>query len=218
MKAKLIFLILFITISTCAIGACPAEGVLLRVDADIGAAIIRPSTPSCLNTEGADAVRSNDSGVIAHRTGIRQQVVTGVHSELSADYENNVRDLIQSRWFFRKAANYSEGLGNALLYIGSGAASVAASVKLIGSEDISNIFLFSGTACFAAHITLIGIAKCSAREEGERENQLSTLAQQVKFGIVPLNPQITDEYNGETPPKLGCGGPSVLGTAPRLCR
>ncbi|MEI7493610.1 MAG: hypothetical protein WCJ92_03315 [Alphaproteobacteria bacterium] len=145
---------------------------------------------------GAEASRAGDlelGGAATPLLAGASATVQRTHRLLEADYERNVGDLIQSRWFFRKAANFSEGLGNTLLYIGSGAASVAAGIKLIGSEDLSNIFLFASTACFAAHITLIGIAKCSAREEGERENQLSTLAQQVKFSIVPLNPQITDD-------------------------
>jgi hypothetical protein len=84
-------------------------------------------------------------------------------------------------------------LGNTLLYIGSGAASVAAGIKLIGSEDLSNIFLFASTACFAAHITFIGIAKCSSREESEREKQLVTLADEVGFKVVSLETRVTDD-------------------------
>jgi hypothetical protein len=115
------------------------------------------------------------------------------HSLFEADYERNVGDLIQTRWFYRKTANCTEAMGNTLLYIGSGAASVAAGIKLVGSDGMSNMFLFASTACFAAHITLIGIAKCSAREETEREGQLSTLAEEIGFKIVPLETHVTDD-------------------------
>jgi hypothetical protein len=115
------------------------------------------------------------------------------HNILEADYEQNLVDLIHTRWFFRKTANCTEALGNTLLYIGSGAASVAAGIKLIGSEDLSNIFLFASTACFAAHITFIGIAKCSSREESEREKQLVTLADEVGFKVVSLETRVTDD-------------------------
>ena len=111
----------------------------------------------------------------------------------SADYLRNVGDLIDSRWFFRKATNYSEAIGNTVLYIGSGAASVAAGVKLIGSSELSDIFLFTSTACFAFHITLIGIAKCSAAAEGVRETQLGDLAAEVGFSVVPLEHVVTDD-------------------------
>jgi hypothetical protein len=115
------------------------------------------------------------------------------HNILEADYEQNLVDLIHTRWFFRKTANCTEALGNTLLYIGSGAASVAAGIKLIGSEDLSNIFLFASTACFAAHITFIGIAKCSSREQSEREKQLVTLADEVGFKVVSLETRVTDD-------------------------
>jgi hypothetical protein len=42
-------------------------------------------------------------------------------------------------------------------------------------------------------LTLIGIAKCSARENTEREGQLSALANEVGFKIVPLETHVTDE-------------------------
>ena len=114
------------------------------------------------------------------------------HSLFEADYERNVGDLIQTRWFYRKTANCTEAMGNTLLYIGSGAASVAAGIKLVGSDYLSNMCLFASTACFAAHITLIGIAKCSAKENTEREGQLFALANEVGFKIVPLKTHVTD--------------------------
>ena len=70
---------------------------------------------------------------------------------------------------------------------------LAAGIKLIGSEDLSNIFLFASTACFAAHITFIGIAKCSSREQSEREKQLVTLADEVGFKVVSLETRVTDD-------------------------
>ena len=127
------------------------------------------------------------------RASISAGLTQRAHSLFEADYERNVGDLIQTRWFYRKTANCTEATGNTLLYIGSGAASVAAGIKLVGSDDLSNMFLFASTACFAAHITLIGIAKCSAREETEREAQLSALADEVGFKIVPLETHVTDD-------------------------
>ena len=145
---------------------------------------------------GAEASRAGDlelGGAATPLLAGASATVQRTHRLLEADYERNVGDLIQSRWFFRKAANFSEGLGNTLLYIGSGAASVAAGIKLIGSEDLSNIFLFASTACFAAHITFIGIAKCSSREQSEREKQLVTLADEVGFKVVSLETRVTDD-------------------------
>ncbi len=58
-----------------------------------------------------------------------------------------------------------------------------------------NILLFGSTACFAVHITFIGIAKCSAREVDEREHHLSSLANEVGFKVIPLTPTIDDDAN-----------------------
>lgn len=194
MKAKFIFLLLHATIFNYDIGAGTSDGILLGVGDDIEAAISRPRSQSTLNTEGADSIRSNDSSVIAHRTGIREQVVTNVHNLLSVDYGRNVSDLVNMRWFFRKVANCSEAFGNVLLYVGSGASAMASGVKLVeGSGNLMNILLFGSTACFAAHITFIGIAKCSAREEEERENHLANLAHEVNFTVVPLVPTVNDD-------------------------
>jgi hypothetical protein len=121
-------------------------------------------------------------------------VVTDVHNMLSDDYGKNVRDVINMRWFFRKIANCSEAFGNVLLYVGSGASAMASGVKLVdGSDTLMNMFLFGGTVCFAAHITFIGIAKCSARKEEEREQHLASLANEVGFKVIPLISTITDD-------------------------
>ncbi len=194
MKAKFILLLLHAAIFNDAIGADTTDGILLGGADDIEAAIGRPRAPSSLNTEEVDTIRSNDSSVIAHRTGIREQVVTDAHNLLSADYGRNVTDVVNMRWFFRKASHISEALGNVLLYVGSGASAMASGVKLVeGSGNLMNILLFGSTACFAAHITFIGIAKCSAREEEERENHLANLAHEVNFTVVPLVPTVNDD-------------------------
>jgi hypothetical protein len=154
---------------------------------------------------GAEASRSVDleSAIPAVNTPLlRAQMSAGLaqraHNLLEADYEKNLGDLIQTRWFFRKTANCTEALGNTLLYIGSGTASVAAGIKLIGSSELSDIFLFASTACFAAHITFIGVAKCSSREEAEREGLLETLADEVGFKVIPLKTNITDDGGQST--------------------
>ena len=116
---------------------------------------------------------------------------------LEQDHEDNVRDLIKYRWCFRKCANFTEAFGNSLLYIGSGLATIAGGVKLVGSEEVSNILLFISTVCFASHVTLIGIAKCSGREESERESQLEKLADAVGFEITHLDPKIDDDSDQE---------------------
>ncbi len=196
MHSKFILLFLSISFSNYLIRSDTTAGILLGVDDDIEAAIGRPRAPSSLNTEGVDTIRSNDSSVIAHRTGIREQVVTDVHNLLSADYGENVSDILNTRWFFRKVANCSEAFGNVLLYVGSGASAMASGVKLVeGSDNLMNIFLFGSTACFAVHITFIGIAKCSAREVEEREHHLANLANEVGFKVIPLIPTIEDDAN-----------------------
>lgn len=123
------------------------------------------------------------------RTALNEQTVVEVHTILSQDYRDNVKDLVRSRWFFRKATNYTEMFSNALLYIGSGSSAVAAAGSLIFPVAVPYI-LFGGATCFAVHLTLAGIARCSAREEGEREQLLKELADAVGFNVVNLQPTV----------------------------
>lgn len=116
---------------------------------------------------------------------------------LEQDHEDNVKDLIKYRWCFRKCSNFTEAFGNSLLYLGSGLATIAGGVKLVGSEEVSNILLFISTVCFASHVTLIGMAKCSGREESERESQLEKLADAVGFKVTHLEPKIDDDSDQE---------------------
>ena len=132
------------------------------------------------------------------RTVLSEQTVIEVHSILSQDYRDNVQDLVRSRWFFRKATNYTEMFSNTLLYLGSGSSAVAAAGSLIFPPAVPYI-LFGGATCFAVHLTLAGIAKCSAREEGEREQLLKGLADAVGFNVVNLQPTVTVDDTGATP-------------------
>lgn len=140
---------------------------------------------------------SGNSQKIAKETGIREDVITKVHDLLSNDYERNVEDLLWTRLVFRKVANISEVLGNSLSSIGVGATTLAAGTHLIKADYLSDILLFTGAACFAVHLTFIGIAKCSAREEEEREGHLKALAKEVRFNIVPLIPTVEDDVNAQ---------------------
>ena len=85
-------------------------------------------------------------------------------------------------------------MGNSLLYLGSGCAAVAGGISLIGSKDLANIFLFVNTVCFAGHVTLIGCAKCSSREEDEREDELADLAKEVGFRVTTLKSNVVDDW------------------------
>jgi hypothetical protein len=138
---------------------------------------------------------SGDSQGIADETGIRKKIVTEVHDLLSQDYKKNVEDLTCTRRVLRKIANISEISGNALTYIGRGATILAASTSLVKAGYLSNILLFAGATCFAIHFTCIGFAKCSAREEAEREKQLDLLAAKVNIHVVPIIPTIEEDTN-----------------------
>lgn len=185
MITKFAFLILSMTFISHAYGA---ESYSISID-DIDAVGARPTTPS--SSVAASAASSRE---IARITGIRADRVSRVHEALGADFENNINDVMWYRRFFRKAANITEALGNGLLYLGSGASAIAAAGTLIFPTAVPYI-LFSGTACFGAHLTLIGIAKCSAREAGEREQQLGALAGTVGFHITSVLPTVTDDVD-----------------------
>ncbi len=138
---------------------------------------------------------SKNSQEIADETGIRKKVVTEVHDLFSQDYKENVEDLLWTRRVLRKISNISEISANALTYIGMGTTALAAGTHLIKADYFSNVLLFTGTLCFAVHLTCIGFAKCSAREEAEREKQLNSLATKVKFDVVPVIPTIEEDVN-----------------------
>lgn len=140
---------------------------------------------------------SKDSEEIAKETNIRKAVVTEAHDLLSEDFKKNLKDLLWTRLLFRKVANISESFGNFLSATGVGLTTLSAATHLIKADNLSNILLFSGSACFAAHLTFIGIAKCSAREEEEREMQLKNMADEVKFNVISLIPNIQDDANAQ---------------------
>jgi hypothetical protein len=134
-----------------------------------------------------------------HHTPLNEQTVIEVRTILSQDYRDNVQDLVRTRWFFRKATNYTEGFSNALLYIGSGSSAIAAAGSLIFPVAVPYI-LFGGATCFAMHLTLAGLARCSAREEGEREHLLKELADTVGFKVVNLQPTVVVDEAAEPSP------------------
>lgn len=119
--------------------------------------------------------------------------VKRVRTMLHNDYERDVQDLLESRMFLRKISNYSAAVGNALVYTGAGLSAAASGVKLVSSGPASCRLLFPSTACLAAHISFIGIAKYSAREEAVRENLLEKLAQRVGFRVTPEVPVVIDD-------------------------
>lgn len=110
---------------------------------------------------------------------------------LSADNERNVADLMQTRWCFRKIANYTNVIGNTALYVGSAASAVAAASSLVFPAAVPYI-LWSGATCFAVHVLGIGIAKCSATQEDVREQQLRSLAQGLGLSVIPVEPVVVD--------------------------
>jgi len=166
-------------------------------DNDIGGIDVEMGLRDLTRVETNLSAESGNSQEIAEETGIRKNTVTKVHNLFSNDYERNVQDLLWARWFFRKTANISELLGNTLTYVGIGATTLATGTRLINEEHLSDMLLFTGTACFAVHLTFIGIARCSAREQEEREEQLKSLAKEVKFNVVPLTPVITSDANAQ---------------------
>ncbi len=155
------------------------------------------ATPLLPASETTSLIRP--SGAVAASSGLDDSTAVEVRNLLREDYKRNVKDLIGTRWFFRKVSNCTEAFGNTLVYTSAGFAAIAGSIRLVGSEDISNGFLFASNACLAAHVALIGVAKCSAREEGEREHLLEELAGKVGFKVVALNPTIADDASVPAP-------------------
>ena len=125
------------------------------------------------------------AGILTPAT--RDHVVT----LLSNDNERIVADLIQTRWCFRKTANYTNVIGNTSLYLGSAASAVAAASSLIFPTAVPYI-LWSGATFFAVHALGIGVAKCSAAQEDVREQQLKSVAQGLGFPVIPVEPVVID--------------------------
>lgn len=127
-----------------------------------------------------------------------QKTTETVHNIYRDDFEANVRSIVKSRSFFGYTAGITECLANTCMYIGMGLSTISPAIALIGSKQSSEIVHFSSTACFAAHVVLIGIAKYAAREESEREKPFYDLAKEAGFrAVVPLRQIIVDDGNGE---------------------
>ena len=118
---------------------------------------------------------------------VRDRVIT----VFSQDYERNVTDLVQTRWCFRKIANYANAIGNTFAYLALAATPVAAASSLIFPSAVSYI-VWSGATCCGVHMLGIGIAKCSANQEDVREKQVRELAQAVGFTVIPIEPVVLD--------------------------
>lgn len=122
----------------------------------------------------------------------RRRVISVLHQ----DFEENVVELVKSRKCLRAIMTISEMIGNTFLYIGSGISTVAAAANVItNSQEIVSTLLFSSTVCCAIHITLIGIAKCSSKEERQCDKHLVSLGEQVGFKVVPL-PAVVEIASG----------------------
>ena len=158
----------------------------------------QPILPTTINLH--ETVLPIQQGVATTPNQLSNATIEAALNILRQDYISNIKDLVKYRWLFRKVANTAECFGNGLLYVGSGLAGISAAVNLVGSQDVSNILLFSSAVCFAAHLTLMGIAKCSGREEGEREAELKEHAAIVGFSVVSLMPVITDDQATTTRP------------------
>lgn len=184
MKIQFLFLGVFATFGNFIQGAESGD-VRLTIE-PIDTAVVRVATSAIARPP------QDDLSEVARRTGLTVDRAIRVRDVLGADYEDNVRDLVKTRKCFRKTANCTEAIGNTFLYLSSGSAAIATACSLIFPVATPYV-LFVSTAFLGGHVTLIGIAKCSAREEGEREKQLTDLAQHVGFQEIPLQPTITDD-------------------------
>ncbi len=156
------------------------------------------------------SVSTEDSAAIAHRTRINALRVSEAHEILSDDYMDNLKDLKKTRWFFRKTANCTEVAANVLLYVGAGLSTLSSVMCLVGAEGAANTVLFVGTSFIVSHVAFMGIARCSAREEREREHLLKNLARKVNFEIVPLPNTIGNGDENETSERQVGGLTEVL--------
>lgn len=152
----------------------------------------RNSRTSTLEAEHGGSNKSEDSVEIAERTKIRLADVREVHQIFSNDYKDNVKDLVRMRWIFRKAAGLTECLGNACLHVGAGLSTLSTVMCLIDAEEISNVISFSGTTCIVAYVAFLGIARCCAREEKERDLLLKNLSKKVNFDFASIQHTVVD--------------------------
>ena len=145
------------------------------------------SRPTNASSDPSSAVGTAQSAAL------NGQTVIEVHAILNKDYVNNVKDISQTRWFFRKAAGCSDVLSDIFSSIGKGLTILSGSMRLIGSQELSNEIIFAATGCFAMHIALFGIAKCSKKQADERQQQLGDLGEEVGFKVVPLKSTIVED-------------------------
>lgn len=145
-----------------------------------------------VRAETKSSNNSTDSIEIAERTKIKLEDVREVHQILSDDYKDNVKDLVRMRWIFRKAAGFTECFGNTCLHVGAGLATISTVMCLIDAGSLSNTISFAGTACIVTYVSLLGIARCCAREEKERDLLLKNLSKKVNFDFVSIQHTVVD--------------------------
>lgn len=149
-----------------------------------------------VNTQGNAALEENSSFVSSDiETGQHRKVTvpSQTFKLLQEDYNSNARDILRFRWFLRKAAVGFEAFGNTFVYLSAGAPAVAGAIRPF-SEELSATITSAGLVCLGIHVTFIGMAKCSARLETEKENQVNQIAQQEGFTKnINLSHEVIDE-------------------------
>lgn len=193
MKANKLYLLAYLAFTTLANGATQAVVPLVDLEAGHQLTHMAPLLPATL---------PNTAGILTSAT--RDNVVTA----LSNDNARNVDDLIQTRWCFRKIANYTNVIGNTVSYFGLAATAIAAASDLIFPTAVPYI-VWSGATCVALHVLGIGIAKCSAAQEDVREQQLKNVAQALGFSVVPVKPVVLDV--GANPTNAAPTAPTTSG-------
>lgn len=126
-------------------------------------------------------------------TATTNKTATKVVALLETDYEQNVEELVKSRRCLSRVTSCTKILGNTFLYIGTGCSMVAAAFTAVGSQEMANNILFFGATCSAIHITFIGFARCSSKEEKKRDDLLAHLGEEVGFKVIPMDTQVTDD-------------------------
>lgn len=150
------------------------------------------SRTSTLKVEHGSDSQSDTSADIAGKTKINIEHIREVHKMFSDNFRDNIRDLIRMEWFFKKTANITECVGNFLLYSGVGLSTLSTVMCLVNAEEYSNTVSFSGTACTVGYVFCLGLARCAAREENQRNAYLKLLSKKVGFNFTPWTHTVID--------------------------
>jgi hypothetical protein len=156
----------------------------------------QPKTPS---QYASLLVKKNTFKTSDWKTALSEDSIDNLRTIYNKDYLDNVNDFFKSRWCYRKITNFAEAAANTFLHLGSACSAISAVGSLVFPNAVQYV-LFTGGSCYALYLGFAGIAKCSTREQKEREELLTRALEPVGMNPVNFLTNVTIDDPAQSPP------------------